>query len=131
MDELFGEGEHTARLAWWLPDWPFELEDSELVLGGPPGQIRLRIEPQMAQIGVARAGKWENATEIEADPTRLGWRSPTYGYKEPAITLVATAHGALPLSLSTWWQLGEIDPAAVPFKAKALDSGPLSEFFAE
>jgi len=106
IDELHGEGRHRGRVVWTLPDWKWDLNDRELVLEGEPGQVVLKIEPESASLALYRAGERLAGDLAEPDAKVLGWWSPTYGYKEPALCLVVSIEGDLPARLATWWRLG-------------------------
>ena len=133
MDELIGsvasKARHRARLLWNLIDWPWELEGNRLVLQGDQGPVRLRITPHVDSITLYRAGElvggetvqWENA-EV------MGWWAPTYGYKEASLALVATLEGQLPLRLTSWWRLGDIEPQDLMLEWDSLTEDPLMAF---
>jgi len=72
--------------------------------------IELRIQPEGAEnydhqpkVQVIRVGTLMVGTGI-ADPT-LGWFSPTYNTKEPALTLAYQITAPLPLTLMSIWNL--------------------------
>jgi hypothetical protein len=119
-------GFHEVRLHWLLPDWDWdakEMGDSGLQvrLYSPHGWIDLFIEAisamkaQDSLIDNAR----ENAQPVEMSfqlircgelirgsgkPTPiLGWFSPTYGIKLPALSLVILTKGLPPIMVSTEW----------------------------
>jgi len=122
-------GWHRARLAWSLIDWPWELEAQSLTLRGEEGPVRLRVTPGMDGIALYRAGeRVAGERQPTEDPAVLGWWSPTYGYKEPALTLVATLEGALPLRLTSWWRLGDIEPQDLVLEWDSLQEDPLLAF---
>lgn len=107
LDELAGDGEHAARLSWLLPDAAWELQGGELRLQLEPGSLTLRIEPAQAAVSLYRAGR-QLAGEPAPEPeSTVGWWSPSYGHREPALTLVARLRDRLPLRLTSWWRLGE------------------------
>ena len=123
---------HRARLAWSLIDWPWEFEAQSLTLQGEAGPVRLRVTPAMGDIAVYRAGE-RVAGEMQPseNPAVLGWWSPTYGYKEPALTLVATLEGELPLRLTSWWRLGNVDPKDFSLEWGSLQEDPLLAFLSK
>ncbi len=103
---------HQARLHWLLPDWDWQIEqDGEQVrleLDSPGGRILLLVTPQtVATVGflLARAGEFL-AGEGAPSPI-MGWRSPTYHYKEPALSLAVSASGCLPFGFTSLWQFPE------------------------
>ncbi len=133
LDELIGSGSsterHRARLAWSLVDWPWELDAQSLKLQGEQGSVRLRLTPGMDDIALYRAGEIvAGEKQSKEDPAVLGWWSPTYGYKEPALTLVATMEGSLPLRLTSWWRLGDVEPQDLLLEWDNLQDDPLMAF---
>lgn len=100
----------TFRLHWLLPDWPYHLDGARLTLDRPGGgTIDLRIEAHLGgpdvsrleYISLVRAGQALAGPET-VSPT-LGWRSPTYGVKIPALSLTFACTSALPLTLVSNW----------------------------
>jgi hypothetical protein len=147
LDELLGQGSkgnqagstaparpdtserHRARLAWNLIDWPWEFDAQSLTLQGEVGPIRLRVTPGMDEITLYRAGEIVAGGKQPAeDPAVLGWWSPTYGYKEPALTLVTSVEGLLPLRLTSWWRLGDVEPQDLILEWDNLREDPLMAF---
>jgi hypothetical protein len=83
----------------------------------------------MDDIALYRAGeRVAGERQPTEDPAMLGWWSPTYGYKEPALTLVATLEGALPLRLTSWWRLGDVEPQDLMLDGDSLQEDPLIAF---
>jgi len=133
LDELIGSGNstepHRARLAWNLVDWPWELDAQSLTLQGEQGPVRLRLTPGMDDITLYRAGELvAGGKQSEEHSAVLGWWSPMYGYKEPALTLVATMEGSLPLRLTSWWRLGDVEPQDLLIEWDNLQDDPLMAF---
>ncbi len=124
--------ERTIRLHWLMPDWPWELHGLILALNSPHGWINLAIQddsqamnPGLAHtssplsIYLIRAGEvlygpssgppdtispaWD--TMVGENPTlaTLGWYSPNYSQKVPALSLSVIKKGRLPLSLTSQW----------------------------
>ncbi len=127
IDDLLGSGEHQARLAWLLPDGEWDLKGEQLSLATEIDQLTLRIEPAQVQLALYRAGgqvAGDPAPNAEADesPDRVGWWAPSYGRRQPGLSLVARLRGPLPLRIASWWQLGQPDPSL------ASADGPLAEF---
>ena len=93
----------TIHLHWLMGDWPFETHDGILMIEAPCGMVSLEIrtEPhsQDARMDIIRAGK--SVGGFPADAT-LGWYSPTYNYKEPALSvLFSIRDGKIPLTIFT------------------------------
>ncbi|MBX3048481.1 MAG: alginate lyase family protein [Anaerolineales bacterium] len=96
---------HQVRLHWLLPDWPWELQGNLLALQGPDGTVLLAVsgEPLAPALSLLRAGR-RLAGKAQAAPT-LGWYSPSYASKRPALALLADIEAAAPLTLTTQWTL--------------------------
>jgi len=112
LDSLLPVGDtpqhHSAVLNWLLPDLPWELHGTTLRLKTPEGIISIRLalaDQTTAQtyVQLVRAGS------VIAGPgsasTVLGWYSPTYSIKIPALSFRFIVEGVLPLSFSTDWFL--------------------------
>jgi hypothetical protein len=109
---------YFARLHWLLPDWSWELDQSEgelqtiLRLRSPQGWINLRIgiepatdspgEVEMPMIQITRAGESLSGTGLVMPNT--GWVSPTYGYKVPALSFAITTKSSLPFKFTSQWE---------------------------
>ncbi len=112
---------HTYRLHWLLPDWEWELEwktDGVIFgLNSVEGKIQLAIrsKPLLARFMVVRAGevvqtvssKMEPFPDIVPTPSLaiLGWYSPTYAVKKPALSLVAEVLGETGANFISEWRL--------------------------
>lgn len=102
--------ELDVRLHWLLPDWSWEINPREsgvrLGLNSPGGEIWLdvswelnaRNEPtiQLARAGQALYGR------APVSPV-VGWVSPTYGVRQPALSFAITIRTRLPLRLISEW----------------------------
>jgi len=99
---------HSAVLNWLLPDLPWELHGTTLRLKTDEGILSLRValaQQTTAQtyIQLVRAGT-VIAGPGSCSPV-LGWFSPTYNLKFPALSLRFFIEGVLPLSFSSDWFL--------------------------
>jgi hypothetical protein len=114
-DDLLPSGshqtEHTFILQWLLPDWPWELEGTTLSLQVPLGKLTLAValsadERQVKASGVQliRGGELLSGAPPGCPPV-LGWYSPTYGVKLPALSLRCFFEGKAPFSLTSHWTL--------------------------
>jgi hypothetical protein len=93
---------HTARVQWLLPDWPWTLDDTVLTLASPLGPVSVELATiggKPLLVSLFRAG--EKLAGRYAGSPLLGWYSPTYGVREPALSLTAEVSGALPLRFIT------------------------------
>jgi hypothetical protein len=94
-DTLISEIPHTYRLHWLLPDWEWGVESGEqrveISLKAPQGRVILSLQtnPQFSTphslISIARAG--EIVYGVRDVKPFEGWVSPTYGKKNPALSL--------------------------------------------
>jgi hypothetical protein len=96
---------HHFTLHWLFPDWPYQIDGNGLNLVSPHGNIRVSVEgsalerPDL-QMQLIRAGM---KLYGEGDfPAVLGWYSPTYNSKMPALSLRASFAGRLPARLVTF-----------------------------
>jgi hypothetical protein len=99
---------HSAVLNWLLPDLPWELHGTTLRLKTDEGILSLRVAlanqtTAQTYVQLVRAGNVV-AGPGTASPV-LGWFSPTYNLKIPALSFRFFIEGVLPLSFSTDWFL--------------------------
>ncbi len=84
IDDLEADEPHRYALHWLLNDFPFEQKDNSVLLSlhGMKYKVQVGINEGNSKIAILRA---------DPNSTR-GWRSRTYGHKEPAISLSLEAH---------------------------------------
>jgi hypothetical protein len=109
------EKHFCLRLHWLVPDWPWEAielpdDGCRIDLTSPFGYIRLHMgitgsPPSVLIKGlrIVRAGQVLFGHQA-VTPT-WGWASPTYGVKQPALSLSFEVEAALPLNLTSQWYL--------------------------
>ena len=95
-DKLISKDTHSYRLHWLLPDWDWDVKHSDqrvkICLNSPHGKVSLifQTKPQISHLdsllSIVRAG--EIVYGARDFHTYEGWFSPTYGIKEPALSLV-------------------------------------------
>jgi hypothetical protein len=102
----------TFNLYWLLPDWEWEIGEKgesrvEISILSPYGKVVLEIDAggraSLAGVQLVRAGQVLYGSGDA--PAFLGWVSPTYAHKVPALSLNVAATGAPPFSLTTTWLL--------------------------
>jgi hypothetical protein len=102
----------AIRLHWLLPDWEWTLTRQEnradLQIRSPQGIIVLSLswsesQAHPAAIQLVRAG--ELIAGSGAVSPNLGWYSPTYGVKVPALSYSLTLQSSLPCLLTSEWRL--------------------------
>jgi hypothetical protein len=105
-----GQNVHCFTLHWLLPDWPWEMEETKIGLSGPNGKIILLVslsgnnqQVKMTGVQLVRGGKAISGS-AECPPV-LGWYSPTYGQKVPALSLRCFFEGKAPISIISDWLL--------------------------
>ncbi len=107
---------YHARLHWLLPDWSWEIDDPEnesqtsIRFRSPHGWINLKVGIESAtqtdrilqpRIQLIRAG--ESLLDEDQVSQTLGWVSPTYGYKIPALSFAIMIDARLPISFKSQW----------------------------
>jgi len=90
---------------WLMPDWNFIISDNRILLDAPFGKIQLAIKVKVnrkdlsPQITIYRAGR--AIDDPKNTKPLLGWYSPTYGIKEPALSIVYAIQEKLPVTITT------------------------------
>jgi hypothetical protein len=93
-----------AQVHWLLPHWEWELKDHVLLLQSPHGPVALTVSASAEhEIQLIKGGKLLLG-QGEAHPI-LGWVSPTYGVKNPALSFVLKATGLLPITITSTFTL--------------------------
>lgn len=110
QDELLNRRQEMRvfRLHWLLPDWEWQVENRhslcEVRLQSPQGWVTLKVGcgdlTNPPAITLVRAGQavWGNLADCP--PTR-GWFSPTYGVKNPALSLAVEVQSAETVQFTT------------------------------
>lgn len=105
-----------GRLHWLLPDWPWKLnhENLKLELQSPHGWISLQVslgknlQPLTFNSQLIRAGELLSG-DGEAAPY-MGWVSPTYAQKIPALSWSVQANVPLPFTFTSEWRFPPDNP---------------------
>jgi hypothetical protein len=87
-----------ARLHWLLPDWDWEFAEEagiiRLRVKSPHGWVEMEVRMETLGGGGMEVSLWRAGEPLKGamgtDPTR-GWFSPTYGVKNPALSLAVEA----------------------------------------
>jgi hypothetical protein len=95
---------HEFQLHWLLPDWDWELSDCQLTLQNGNRKVGLLVcadnnVPPVVQL--CRAGKVIEGEE-RCIP-QMGWYSPTYSVKEPALSFVFKIKCTAPVRITSDW----------------------------
>ena len=104
VDDLFGAGEHNARLHWLAADLPFDVSYSpfQVTFASEVGKIRWHVFASIpGSAATIRAGETSNREVAGVDTELLGWESPTYGELRPAVSLVYRTRGQMPMRFVT------------------------------
>jgi hypothetical protein len=109
---------HRFVVQWLLPDLPWLLEGLTLTLTAAYGQIKINFQPKLEDtphenphVQLIRAGQLLTESpllqfqEPEKIPEILGWYSPTYTVKKPALSYRLIYLGTAPFSIDTDWNL--------------------------
>jgi hypothetical protein len=99
-----GQRPMRARLHWLLPDWDWKFQNEELHIQSPYGVVKLFVQTSVgdqAEFQLVRAGELVRGSG-PAD-TILGWRSPAYGVKLPALSFNVDVNGPLPITITSTW----------------------------
>jgi hypothetical protein len=111
VDDLLGTGEHELRLHWLLPDLPVEVSGASpfcALLSGEGVRFRWNVfSTSRGTAAVIRGGKCVARDTMGGDEELLGWVSPTYGERCPAISLVHRVRAPLPVRIVTTMLAGE------------------------
>ena len=98
-----GNSQTHISLQWLLPDWDQKISSNAVEFIAPFGRILLSIvddsKNQNAELHLVRAGK--NISKGNFTDPLLGWHSPTYSVRKPAISIVYAGEQELPVKLTT------------------------------
>ncbi len=104
-DDILGQGTSRVRLAWLLPDVDWRKESDSFFLADEDLQAEVRVQGadmwRLIRAGEGLAGDPQCGVD-----ERLGWYSPTYGQKIPALSLCLQAERSLPLQVQTTFLFG-------------------------
>jgi asparagine synthase (glutamine-hydrolysing) len=109
VDDVDGAGQHHVQLHWLAADLPFEVIDSPFQVAFKSGESRIGWNIFSSAPGLRRVIRTGEQMEPFAaepkdanpDTLLLGWRSPTYGELQPAVSMVYEAHSQLPVRFVT------------------------------
>ena len=99
----------TFCLHWLLPDWPWQLSEQTISLRGPwGGLMTLTLSLQSSEglsphISLVRAG--QALAGIPTVSPNLGWVSPTYDCKLPALSYSMHVQASAPLIFHSHWRM--------------------------
>ena len=94
------ENSHQVQLHWLLPDYSYEIFDNKIELKAPFGLFSLSLSQANIKnrdfISFIRGGK---TIQGSYQNSHMGWFSPTYAVKIPALSIVYQVEGEFPLKL--------------------------------
>ena len=101
---------HSFTLHWLLPDWPYTLSGKSLILTRPgekPFGFRLHlsageVEGAAPQLRIVRCG--ESLLGAPEPLPILGWFSPTYGQRQPALSVLLTLRARAPVTFQSFFE---------------------------
>lgn len=98
--------EHHFCLHWLLPDLPWKLTGTSLHLRHSKGSLHLEVETPHTVTPVTQVIRAGQCLHGRGDvPPILGWVSPTYGCKLPALSFRVCLTAIAPLTLTTRFRL--------------------------
>jgi asparagine synthase (glutamine-hydrolysing) len=106
IDEIIGMGTHSATVAWLLPDAAYEMEGGSFNLKTGDSPLRIEISGPGTGLSIYRAGERIEGDYVPRNSAIMGWYSPTYSRKDPALHLIYNVSGSLPIRISTKIILG-------------------------
>lgn len=109
VDDLSGEGSHTATLHWLLPDGELMLfAGSAVAFNLPCGPVHLGFFTEVAySLDVVRAGERIAATDgVASVDFGRGWNARCYARRDPALSVQLSCLFQTPLRLVTIVSLG-------------------------
>ena len=100
----------TVLLHWLLPDWSWSVQNDQIILNSPMGEIALSIHTDQRQnndpLYIIRAGELVHGSGAASN--QKGWHSPSYNQKIPALSINYEIEVNIPFSVTTTWQLPEL-----------------------
>lgn len=108
-DDILAAGEswgaHEMILHWLFPDWEWRLKGMSLQLDAPNGPLSVVVQVKsqgevQPEVQIVRAGKDVIGSGGSAPPI-MGWFSPTYNCKVPALALIIRVSSVLPVQFIT------------------------------
>jgi asparagine synthase (glutamine-hydrolysing) len=110
IDEVSGEGTHSVTVSWLLPDTDFDLEGNSLVFKIDKCPLGIEMKADGIDLSIYRAGERIEGEYVPRDSDIMGWYSPTYARKDPALHFISNISGRLPIRISTRITLGDVIP---------------------
>ena len=131
VDELTGIGEHSLRVGWLLRDGKWEIEGTILHYESTAGNVRLDFSGPDITYAMFRAGQ-RLAGELRVKSEGLlGWFSPSYSVKQPALFLAIAINGKAPLRMISKWSLGSADPSNFEIRLDTPSNGKSQAIYRE
>jgi hypothetical protein len=124
VDDLSGGGAHEARAGWLLQNGRWDWVGKALHVTYDEVTAALRIEAEPAQLGLYLAGELVAGDAIEEESPTWGWHAPTYAVKAPALHLVGSVSGGLPMRIRTWWTFNDAKREELDVAWREVGMGP-------
>jgi asparagine synthase (glutamine-hydrolysing) len=126
LDEIEGEGTHSFKNGWLLPDASWKLENHALQLNADSISFTVEVAGENLTTALIRAGEQLLGDYSPKNSEVLGWYSPTYARKDPALTFQSNISGSLPLRIVTTVTLGDADPVDLDVQLCRLGESDMS-----
>jgi len=95
--------EYKIDLHWLLPNWPLQFTGNTCTLSAPFGSVKLHISSDIKTITSVLTfyNKGRLISGKAQEEPLLGWFSPTYGQKLPALSIRYSVTHALPVTITS------------------------------
>lgn len=104
---------HPITLHWLLPDLSFTMQNDILYFTSPSFSLHFSNDrDRVSTLQIIRAGAFM-AGQSDRDASIYGWFSPTYGLKQPALSVLYTLDINTSVALTTKWEFSENRPGTV------------------
>jgi hypothetical protein len=125
IDDLLGSGTHEVERHWLVPDLPWMVQSDRIKLDSPVGEVKLVVKG--GELCIIRAGECIHGVKPDKPFPTLGWFSPTYAYKLPALHISNHWEAGLPLRIqSQWsWQVQRMDELQIELNPLSKGKLPL------
>jgi len=103
FSQYFSKDKYKIDLHWLLPNWPLQSTRNTCTLSAPFGSVRLHISSEIkttsSELTIYKKGRPISGNAQEE--SLLGWFSPTYGKKLPALSIRYSVTHAVPFTITS------------------------------
>jgi hypothetical protein len=113
VDDILGDGDHTAKLGWLLADGVWRLRPGRLSLRYGREQVVMQFGAPQSEVSLCRAGERVAGADSPGERAIKGWVAWTYADRQPALRLEIESSSRLPLRMLTWFTFDGFQTGAV------------------